>query len=59
MIFQNDGKGKNVRRYAMCHSSLYVSHSWRYSKMLRLSLWTEDLRDVKDGLCELIEVRTV
>lgn len=59
MIFQNDGKGKNVRRYAMCHGSLYVSHSWRYSKMLRLSLWTEDLRDVKDGLCELIEVRTV
>lgn len=59
MIFQNDGKGKNVRRYAMCHSNLYVSHSWRYSKMLRLSLWTEDLGDVKDGLCELIGVRTV
>ncbi len=39
MIFQNDGKGKNVRRYAMCHSSLYVSHSWRYSKTLPFSLF--------------------
>lgn len=32
-------KVKNVRRYAMCHSSLYVSHSWRYSKTLPFSLF--------------------